>query len=133
MMKNPAMQKVGGGIYEMVDSLELQQGEETSRVDWCQDEIANTEKKMQNEKFTQDREKSTINVNNEDLKKLKYEVKQLNYAQEDADIELQKAANDRKKANTAFQQTVMNQIGTKTLLKTALEILNSFYDKLKKK
>lgn len=130
-VRKTAMQAVGNGIGEMIDNLELQQGEEASRNDWCVDEIIATEKALQKEKQMKDRCQTKIKYNKKDMAKLREEVKQLNYNQEDADIELQKGANDRRKGNMAFQQTVMNQLSTSRLLTKALEVLNSFYKKEK--
>jgi hypothetical protein len=130
-VRKSAMAAVGGGLQKMIDELELQQGEETSRNDWCQDEIIATEKELLKERQQKDRSESKITVNKEDLKKLKNEVKLLGFDQEDADIELQKAANDRRKANLAFQETVLNQLNTGRLLKKTMEVLDSFYKKSK--
>jgi len=57
----------------------------------------------------------------------------MQYDQEDADIETQKAANDRKKECTGFQRTVMNHKKSKELLQMAMTILESVYEKLGKK
>jgi hypothetical protein len=130
-VRKTAMAAVGNGIGDMIENLEMQQGEEASRNDWCVDEIAATEKALQKEKQMKDRCETKIKYNTKDMTKLKEEVKQLNYAQEDADIELQKGANDRRKGNMAFQETVLNQLGTSRLLTKALEVLNSFYKKSK--
>lgn len=124
-----AMAAVGNGIGNMIDDLELQQGEETSRHDWCNDEIIATEKALQKARQGKDRCQTKIKYNDKDLAKLRNEVKLLGYDQEDADIELQKAANDRRKSNLGFQETVMNQLNTGRLLKKALEVLESFYKK----
>jgi hypothetical protein len=124
-----AMAAVGNGIGNMIDDLEMQQGEESARNDWCNDEIIATEKALQKERQNKDRCETKIKYNEKDLAKLKEEVKQLRYNQEDSDIELQKAANDRRKSNLAFQQTVMNQMNTGKLLKKALEVLEGFYKK----
>eukprot|EP00746_Dinoflagellata_sp_MGD_P165115 gnl/MRDRNA2_/MRDRNA2_94203_c0_seq1.p1 gnl/MRDRNA2_/MRDRNA2_94203_c0~~gnl/MRDRNA2_/MRDRNA2_94203_c0_seq1.p1 ORF type:complete len:1028 (+),score=370.57 gnl/MRDRNA2_/MRDRNA2_94203_c0_seq1:126-3209(+) len=128
-MGKGAMAAVGNGIGNMIDDLEMQQGEETSRNDWCVDEIAATEKALQKERQNKDRCKTKIKYNEKDIAKLKNEVKLLRYDQEDADIEVQKASKDRKKANSAFQDTVLNQINTGKLLKKALEVLEGFYKK----
>merc|ERR1719428_501937 len=109
----------------------MQQGEDTSKKDWCDDEIILTEKKLQKERQNKDRCETNIKVTNQDIAKLKNEVKLLQYDQEDADIELQKASNDRRKANKVFQETVMNQLNTGRLLKKALEVLDGFYKKSK--
>jgi len=128
-VRKTAMAAVGGGIGKMIDELELQQGEETSRNDWCQDEIIATEKELQKEKQNKDRCETNIEVTKKEIADLKNEIKLLGFDQEDADIELQKAANDRRKENTLFQQTVMNQLATSRLLSKAKQVLEGFYKK----
>merc|ERR1719160_1592141 len=110
----------------------MQQGEETAKYEWCQEEILAVETELAKEKINKDRCYEKIKINKKDMAKIKNEVKLLHYDQEDADIETQKAANDRRKANQAFQETVMNQKKTSELLKKALEILKSFYNPSKK-
>lgn len=119
------------GVTKMRQSLELQQGEEAARRDWCQDEIIASEKQLDNLLRDKKDHEEKIKLMAERMARLNKEIKQLRYQQEDADIETQKAANDRKKECSAYQKTVMNQIASKDLLNMAKKILESFYGKMK--
>lgn len=126
------MGKVGAGITKMKEALELQQGEENARQEWCVTEINTVEKQIDEEKRTKMDLEEKIELGEERRQRLIKEVKHLKNEQDDADVELQKSANDRRKANTAFQKTVMNQLATKRLLTKTLEILEGFYGKREK-
>eukprot|EP00746_Dinoflagellata_sp_MGD_P163182 gnl/MRDRNA2_/MRDRNA2_91086_c0_seq1.p1 gnl/MRDRNA2_/MRDRNA2_91086_c0~~gnl/MRDRNA2_/MRDRNA2_91086_c0_seq1.p1 ORF type:complete len:1000 (-),score=329.71 gnl/MRDRNA2_/MRDRNA2_91086_c0_seq1:52-3051(-) len=121
------------GVTKMRQSLELQQGEEAARRDWCQDEIIASEKQLDNLARDKKDHEEKIQLMAERMARLRNEIKQLRYEQEDADIETQKAANDRKKECSAYQKTVMHQIASKDLLGMAMKVLESFYGKLNKK
>jgi len=66
------------------------------------------------------------------LKEGKLELKNLIHDLEDAQIEVQKGSNDRRKQGTQFQKTVMEQKETKMLLEGTLSVLRQFYDRKKK-
>lgn len=117
------------GVTKMRQSLEIQQGEEMARRDWCQDEIIASEKQLDNLARDKKDHEEKIKLMAERMKRLNNEIKQLRYNQEDADIETQKASNDRKKECTAYQKTVMHQIASKDLTKMAMKVLESFYGK----
>merc|ERR1719158_1114651 len=102
------MGDVSQGVTKMRQALQVQQGEEQARRDWCQDEIIASEKQLDNLRRDKQDHEEKIELMAERMARLRYEIKQLNYDQEDADIETQKASNDRKKACTGFQKTVMN-------------------------
>eukprot|EP00746_Dinoflagellata_sp_MGD_P164949 gnl/MRDRNA2_/MRDRNA2_93934_c0_seq1.p1 gnl/MRDRNA2_/MRDRNA2_93934_c0~~gnl/MRDRNA2_/MRDRNA2_93934_c0_seq1.p1 ORF type:complete len:959 (+),score=322.94 gnl/MRDRNA2_/MRDRNA2_93934_c0_seq1:83-2959(+) len=127
------MKQVGEGIIKMRQSLEMQQGEEQARQEWCKDEIIATEKQldiMGRRKADQEEQLERIEM---EIMKLKAQVRGLTRAQMDADIELAKAGIDSKKRNQAFQKTVMDQKLTQKLLKQALKVLEAFYAKKKAK
>lgn len=121
------------GVTKMRQSLEIQQGEEMARRDWCQDEIIASEKQLDNLARDKKDHEEKIKLMAERMARLNEEIKQLRYDQEDADIETQKAANDRKKECSNYQKTVMHQIASKNLLGMAMKVLESFYGKLNKK
>jgi hypothetical protein len=127
------MSAASEGVTKMRQSLEIQQGEEAARRDWCQDEIITSEKQLDNLARDKKDHEEKIALMKERMDRLKEEIKQLRYNQEDADIETQKAANDRKKECTSYQKTVMHQIASKDLIKQAMKVLESFYGKLNKK
>lgn len=127
------MKQVGEGIIKMRQSLEMQQGEEQARQEWCKDEIIATEKQldiMGRRKADQQEQLERIEM---EIMKLQAQVRGLTRAQMDADVELAKAGIDRKKANKGFQKTVMDQKLTQKLLNQALKVLEAFYAKKKAK
>jgi hypothetical protein len=132
-LRGNKMSKAAEGVLKMRESLEMQQGEEQARKTWCVEEIHQTEKAIDNK--VREKETSETIIKNLDVRgaQLKEEIKQLGYEQEDADIELAKAGIDRKKADEIFQKTVATQKESKNILKMALEVLQSFYDRKGKK
>lgn len=131
--KKGGMKKVASGVHKMRESLELQQGEEAARKTWCVEEIHQTEKAIDNK--VREKDTSETIIKNLDVRgaELKEEIKQLGYEQEDADIELAKAGIDRKKADENFQKTITTQKESKRILEMAMEVLQSFYERNKKK
>jgi hypothetical protein len=127
------MSAASQGVTKMRKALEIQQGEEMARRDWCQEEIIASEKQLDNLARDKKDHEEKIKLMAKRMERLKEEIKQMRYAQEDADIETQKAANDRKKECTAFQRTVMNHKKSKELLQMAVTVLESVYDKAGKK
>eukprot|EP00746_Dinoflagellata_sp_MGD_P072506 gnl/MRDRNA2_/MRDRNA2_29422_c0_seq1.p1 gnl/MRDRNA2_/MRDRNA2_29422_c0~~gnl/MRDRNA2_/MRDRNA2_29422_c0_seq1.p1 ORF type:complete len:1031 (+),score=355.64 gnl/MRDRNA2_/MRDRNA2_29422_c0_seq1:288-3095(+) len=127
------MSAAGQGVTKMRKALEIQQGEEMARRDWCQDEIIASEKQLDNLARDKKDHEEKIKLMAKRMERLTYEIKQMRYDQEDADIETQKAANDRKKECTSFQRTVMNHKKSKELLQMAKTVLESVYDKAGKK
>merc|ERR1719160_1945790 len=117
----------------MRQSLEIQQGEEMARRDWCQEEIIASEKQLDNLARDKKDHEEKIELMAKRMERLRHEIKQLRYDQEDADIETQKASNDRKKECTGYQKTVMNHKKSKELLQMASTVLEQVYGKLGKK
>lgn len=127
------MAQVKEGLVKMRQSLEMQQGEESARQEWCKDEIITTEKQLDivsRRKADQEEQLEQIEM---EIGKLQAQVRGLTRAQYDSDVELAKGGIDRKKANTVFQKTVMDQKLTQRLLKQALTVLEAFYKKKKAK
>lgn len=132
-MRKGGMGGVTDGVLKMRHALEFQQGEEKLRKTWCVDEIQQVEKDLDNSNRKKKDIEEKIELMAQRMERLRYEIKILGHEQEDADIELQKASIDRKKANTEFQQSVMNQLETKKVLGTAMAVLESVWGTKKKK
>jgi hypothetical protein len=132
-VRKGGMNAAAQGVTRMRHALEFQQGEEQVRKNWCVDEINTVEKNLDNENRNKKDLEEKIELMAKRMERLRYEIKQMNYAQEDADIELEKASMDRRKANTGFQQTVANQFAAKKTLKLAMSILESVWGKKNKK
>jgi len=116
-------------VYQMQEDLKLQQYEETSKFDWCKNERIDLEKKNSTADRNEDRARTSLKTLKVELQEMKVERKDLMNEQADADVELQLGSNERKKSNSAFQQSTMNQIATQQVLKKALEFLEKFYKK----
>lgn len=132
-VRKNSMANAADGVSKMMESLEVQQGEEAARKEWCVEEIHATEKAIDNKNREKDTSESILKALDVRGAELKEEIKQLGYQQEDADIELAKAGIDRRKADKIFQKTVQDQKETKKILKMALDVLKSFYDRNSKK
>lgn len=128
-LRGNAMAQVGEGVTKMKENLELQQGMEAARKNWCVDEIHRTERELDNTNRDKLDQEESIQLTKERIARLQAEIKGIMNDQEDADIELAKAGIDRKEAGTAFQKTVLDQDATKKLLGMALKVLGAFYKK----
>lgn len=132
-LRAAGMAEVGEGIVKMRQNLEVQQGEESARQEWCKEEIITTEKQLDIMSRKKADQQETLEMTEHEIMKLQAQVRGLTRAQMDADIELAKAGIDSKKRNTAFQKTVSDQKLTQKLLKQALTVLEAFYAKKKAK
>lgn len=132
-MRKNAMADASEGVTKMRESLELQQGEEAARKEWCVTEINTVEKQIDNTARKKKDQEEKIQLMAERMARLTAEIRGLNKQQDDANIELAKAGIDRKKANTGFQKTVANQNESKRILAMALQVLEGFYGKRQKK
>jgi len=130
-LRAAGMGEVSEGLVKMRQSLEMQQGEESARQEWCKDSIITTEKQLDIEKRRKADQQEQLEQIEMEIRTLQAQVRGLTRAQMDADIELAKAGIDRKKASTGFQKTVNDQELTKKLLNQALGVLQAFYKKKK--
>lgn len=128
-LRGNAMADAATGVTKMKENLQLQQGEESARKNWCQDEIIATEKALDNTNRKKLDQEENIQLIKERIARLQYEIKQLRYDQQDADIEFAKVSIDRKEECTAYQKTVLDQDTTKKLLGMAQGVLQKFYKK----
>jgi len=118
-------------VHQMQIDLKLQQGEETAKFDWCRNERIDLEKKNSTADRNEDRARTSLKTLNVELHEMKVELMDLVHEQEDADVELQLASSERKKDDSGFQQSTMNQITTQHVLQKALQVLQKFYKKKK--
>ena len=75
----------------MRKALELQQGEENARKEWCVEEINTVEKELDITNRKKKDQEESLELMADRIARLKDEVKHLEHDQEDADIELAKA------------------------------------------
>jgi hypothetical protein len=118
-------------VHQMQEDLKLQQYEETAKYDWCKNERIDLEKKNSTADRNEDRARTSLKTLEVQLQELKVERKDLMNEQADADVELQLASDQRRKDDSDFQKSTMNQIATQEVLKKALGVLESFYKKKK--
>jgi len=123
-----AFTKVKAAIDEMVVALKQQQEDEVKKNDWCKAEVHDNE--MTTAK-TEDK-KADIEANIGELtstiKTLEQEISDAHMAIEQAQMDLQRATEDRKAENFEFQKTVSDQTVTIEVLKKALDKLATYYD-----
>jgi len=123
-----AFTKVKAAIDEMVVALKQQQEDEVKKNDWCKAEVHDNE--MTTAK-TEDK-KADIEANIGELtstiKTLEQEISDAHMAIEQAQMDLQRATEDRKAENFEFQKTVSDQTVTIEVLKQALDKLATYYD-----
>jgi DNA repair exonuclease SbcCD ATPase subunit len=126
-VKLDAFTKVKKAIDDMIAMLLQEKADEIKHKDFCTDEL-NTNQ-LQTEKKT--REKLDLEAHIEDLqnkiKKLTDEILTLEAEVADLQLELKRVSEDREKASSEFQTTVMEQRAAQALLKKALEVLKGFY------
>eukprot|EP00446_Apocalathium_sp_SHHI-4_P054893 CAMPEP_0177377234 /NCGR_PEP_ID=MMETSP0368-20130122/45661_1 /TAXON_ID=447022 ORGANISM="Scrippsiella hangoei-like, Strain SHHI-4" /NCGR_SAMPLE_ID=MMETSP0368 /ASSEMBLY_ACC=CAM_ASM_000363 /LENGTH=784 /DNA_ID=CAMNT_0018841041 /DNA_START=73 /DNA_END=2424 /DNA_ORIENTATION=+ len=123
-----AFTKVKAAIDDMVVMLKKQQEDEVKKNDWCKAEVHDNE--MTTAK-TEDK-KADIEANIGELtstiKTLEQEISDAHMAIEQAQMDLQRATEDRKAENFEFQKTVSDQTVTIEVLKQALDKLATYYD-----
>lgn len=122
-----SFERVQKAIDDMVAMLKVQQADEVQKNDWCKSELQENEMTtMTNEEHKADLQtkaatlQSDIEAFVEGISAAKDQVAQL---QQD----LQRASEDRLKANLEFQRSVADQVETVTVLKQALERLAKYY------
>eukprot|EP00444_Apocalathium_aciculiferum_P035483 CAMPEP_0183485160 /NCGR_PEP_ID=MMETSP0370-20130417/179284_1 /TAXON_ID=268820 /ORGANISM="Peridinium aciculiferum, Strain PAER-2" /LENGTH=839 /DNA_ID=CAMNT_0025678457 /DNA_START=75 /DNA_END=2591 /DNA_ORIENTATION=- len=123
-----AFTKVKAAIDDMVVMLKKQQEDEVKKNDWCKAEVHDNE--MTTAK-TEDK-KADIEANIGELtstiETLEQEISDAHMAIEQAQMDLQRATEDRKAENFEFQKTVSDQTVTIEVLKKALDKLATYYD-----
>merc|ERR1719217_245610 len=100
-----AFTKVKKAIDDMITMLKKQQEDEVKHKDWCTEELNQTIKRLEDE-----------------IEAAKTQIAELEGA-------LQRANEDRQKANLDFQKTIADQRAVQEVLAKALDRLATFYDK----
>lgn len=120
--------KVKEAIDKMVLALKQEQADEVKKNDWCnsaihENEMTTAETETKKSDFVAKGEAldSTISTLGEELESAKAEILRLQ-------VDLQRATENRQKANLEFQQTVADQRTVEAALKEALHRLSIFYD-----
>lgn len=128
-----AFAKVKQAIDEMITAMKQQQEDEVKKNDWCEAEIHSNE--VATTKTDDRREdleakigelESSSKALEEGITDAKAQIKQ-------AEVNLQRASQDRRKENIEFQKTVADQTTTMAILRKAVDRLSAFYDLLQTK
>lgn len=121
--------EVKKAIQEMIDKLKVQKEDDIKLRDYCIDAFHEQDMSRDEKKHA----KSTLETKIEDLanliEQLTNEIKVLKAEIKELQHNLKVAGDDREKENEEFKLTVADQRATQKLLKVALDILKSFYDK----
>merc|ERR1719420_1777183 len=128
-VKLDAFTKVKKAIDDMIQQLLKEKQDEIKLKDFCRESFNQNE--MATEKKTRDKEdlkkltkdlEMTIDELAKAIETLRAEIAEM-------ETQMKRAGEDREKANKEFQLTVADQRATQKLLKQALDVLKSFYDK----
>merc|ERR1719359_2684917 len=124
-----AFTKVKKAIDDMIVMLKKQQEDEVKHKDWCTEELHQTNMTaMKTEDLKLDLE-AKIEELNQTIKRLEDEIEAAKKQIAELEGALQRANEDRQKANLDFQKTIADQRAVQEVLAKALDRLATFYDK----
>jgi len=122
------LEGVTTSIGEMIDKLETDKKNEQKERDFCIEEINTNERAI----GMKERDRDDLNAHIEDLKltiaTLDKEIEVLKTEIDEMEIEMKRAAENRKKEKAEFEVTVSDQRATQKLLAVSLKILSDFYN-----
>jgi len=123
-----AFSKVKKAIDDMVAMLKEQQAEEVKKSDWCKAELQ--ENDMATAKTTDHKAdlESKISELGTNIQALEDGIADAKGQIAQNQLDLQRAAENRKAENLDFQKTVADQMATVEVLKKALDKLATYYD-----
>merc|ERR1719443_2845908 len=124
-----AFTKVKRAIDDMIAELLKEKADEIKHKDFCVDEFNTNQLQTQKKEH----EKTDLMAKIEDLKmtieQLTGEIKALKMEIDEMKLQIKRAGEDREKANNEFQVVVADQRAAQKLLKQALDVLKTFYEK----
>merc|ERR1719316_1738681 len=124
-----AFTKVKKAIDDMIVMLKKQQEDEVKHKDWCTEELHQTNMTaMKTEDLKLDLE-AKIDELKQTIKRLEDEIEAAKKQIAELEGALQRANEDRQKANLDFQKTIADQRAVQEVLAKALDRLAPFYDK----
>jgi hypothetical protein len=124
-----AFTKVKKAIDDMITMLKKQQEDEVKHKDWCTEELHQTNMTaMETEDLKLDLE-AKIEELSQTIKRLEDEIEAAKTQIAELEGALQRANEDRQKANLDFQKTIADQRAVQEVLAKALDRLATFYDK----
>jgi len=128
-MKNDVFAKVKESIDLMVVQLKKEQKDEVEKKDWCRDELHTNDMETTakyEEKEDLDAKVSSLSTATE---RLTEEIKAAEAEIAETHVEIQRASENRQKANSEFQMVVSDQRATQEILAKAMDKLKGFYSK----
>lgn len=116
-------------IDNMVAQLTKDTQDEIQHKDWCTKEL--NENQLETEKYEHQKDTvlAQIETIESSIEQLAKEIENLKQANEDMNLQLKRAAEDRELENKEFQATIADQRETQRLLEEAKRFLNNFYAK----
>jgi len=123
-----AFTKVKAMIDKMIVTLKAQQADEVKKNDWCKAEIQENEMTTMKTKDLKADLEANAGELEATIKTLSEEIEKAHLNIDQANLELQRASENRKKENLDFQKVVADQMVTAEILGKALDKLAKFYD-----
>merc|ERR1719375_1229354 len=127
--KDDVFAKIKESIDLMVVQLKQEQKDEVEKKDYCRDELHKTDMETEATYEVKDDLEAKVASLSTLKERVTAEIKAANDEIADTQVELKRAAENRQKANSAFQMTVSDQRATQEILMKAAEKLKGFYNK----
>merc|ERR1719277_1387219 len=123
-----AFTKVKKAIDDMVSTLKQQQEDEVKKNDYCKKELQSNEMDTMKTEDLRDDLNAKIGSLESQITTLTKEIAEAKAAINQAQVDLQRASQDRQTENLEFQKTIADQTITIEVLHKAMERLAQFYD-----
>jgi hypothetical protein len=123
-----AFTKVKKAIDDMITMLKTEQADEVKKNDYCKEELQSTEMSIAKADDHKADLQAKIGSLSSDETTLADEIEAAKAAIGQAQLDLQRASEDRQKENLDFQKTIADQTITIEILLKAMERLAQFYD-----
>lgn len=123
-----AFTKVKKAIDDMISTLQLQQEDEVKKNDYCKNALQENEMSTMKSEDLRDDLTAKIGSLESQIVTLSKEIADAKAAIVQAQIDLQRASQDRQVENLDFQKTIADQTITIEVLHKAMERLAQFYD-----
>merc|ERR1719375_495847 len=127
--KDDVFAKIKESIDLMVVQLKQEQKDEVEKKDYCRDELHKTDMETEAKYEVKDDLEAKVASLSTLKERVTGEIKAANAEIDETKVELKRAAENRQKANSAFQMTVADQRATQEILMKAADKLKGFYNK----
>merc|ERR1719428_2231698 len=123
-----AFTKVKQAIDDMIGTLKQQQEDEVKKNDYCKEELQSNEMDTMKTEDLRDDLTAKIGSLESQITTLAKEIADAKAAINQAQVDLQRASQDRQVENLDFQKTIADQTVTIEVLHKAMDRLAQFYD-----